>query len=349
MALTRVVCPSCQAGLKSAAGFRPGQKLRCPKCQNSFEVPDEEPEETPVESPKKKPVAAVIDDDEEERPKAKKPKKVAVVEEDDDDEEEEEKDRPRKKKKKKKKGGYKNSPIRFVILGVLLVVLGVMGCLLYQKKQNESTTANTGSSNDTGQETDPPPRKSNSKTAPAAKTKEEEAEHQASSSVRSVTVTGAAKTKEEEAEHQSLLELMKRHDVPAQTGSLPYVRDRRPNRDAEGVRAMEIFARQMIGHWKGTFPDPGAFKLEGEIFFLGDGKYRCVIVKREGVELPKPITMEGVWFVSGKEPKPGEYQVLVLLKNTRNEYFMVTGHSFHFDAEGNLTDDDREMLKRVKD
>ena len=140
MSLNRVVCPSCNAGLKSTAGFTVGQKLRCPKCQNAFAVPepavevldgDEEKTipnrptakkpEPPKSDVKKKPIAAVVDDDED-SPGARKPKRAAAIVDDEDDDDADD-DRPRKKKKKKQ-GGYKNSPLRYAILGVLLVILG---------------------------------------------------------------------------------------------------------------------------------------------------------------------------------------------------------------------------------
>jgi len=132
MPLTRVVCPSCQAGLKSAAGFKPRQKLRCPKCQGIVTVPA--------------PVVEVLDDEMEDKaPPPPKPsakssiKKIPVAANLEDDDEEQE-DRPVRKKKKKKGGSYKSSPIRFVILGVLFVVLGVMGYMLFLKKATDKET-----------------------------------------------------------------------------------------------------------------------------------------------------------------------------------------------------------------
>ena len=130
MPLNRVECPSCGAGLKSAAGFTAGQKIRCPKCKEAFAVPEPEFEEVedeapPPPAPKKKPIRA-----------------VAAVADDDEDED----DRPVKgKKKKKKKGGggsYKTSPVRFIVLGLLLVVLGVLGYFLFLKNKKEKEDNN---------------------------------------------------------------------------------------------------------------------------------------------------------------------------------------------------------------
>ena len=145
MPLNRIECPSCGAGLKSTAGFAVGQKIRCPKCQVPFAVeepadaaddvappPPPKPAARPPAAPAKKPVkavAAVADDNDDEDDRPRKKKRPARDDEDDD--------RPRKKKK----GGYKTSPVRFLILGVLLVALGVLGYMLYDKKQKEKADA----------------------------------------------------------------------------------------------------------------------------------------------------------------------------------------------------------------
>lgn len=117
MPIPQAVCPECDARLSSKTGFAAGQKIRCPRCEAVFAVP----------APKSKPVVLDKDDEDEPRP-VKKKKKPAVVEVDDDDE------RPRKKKgTKAAEGNYASSPLRFVILGVLVVVMLVMGYFLYRK------------------------------------------------------------------------------------------------------------------------------------------------------------------------------------------------------------------------
>jgi Zn-finger nucleic acid-binding protein len=136
--LLRIRCPECGAGLKSSAGFTVGKTITCPKCEADFVV--EEPEE-------EKPAA----DRRTTRMKpATKKLKVAVAEDEDEDEEE---DRPKKAKKKKKKKrvaaedeeeeewSYKNSWIRYAVLGVLLVVLAVLSYMLYQKRQKDKENA----------------------------------------------------------------------------------------------------------------------------------------------------------------------------------------------------------------
>lgn len=128
MSLQKINCPECGAGLKSAAGFKVGKTVNCPKCETPFVV--EDPDEA--------------DPEEEERPKpaAKKAVKAIVA-----DEEEEEDERPKKKKKKKRaveddeERSYKNSPLRFIILGVLVLVMLVLAYFLYQKKKNEAAAA----------------------------------------------------------------------------------------------------------------------------------------------------------------------------------------------------------------
>ena len=132
MALLRITCPECGAGLKSASGFTVGRTITCPKCESDFVV--EDPDEEPAPKAKGKPAA-------------KKLKAVTAAVADDDDE-----DRPKKKKKKKKRGdddedeegwSYKNSWIRFAVLGVLLVVLVVLAVMLKKKwdKDKENTEA----------------------------------------------------------------------------------------------------------------------------------------------------------------------------------------------------------------
>jgi uncharacterized Zn finger protein (UPF0148 family) len=128
VAINRIECPECGAGLKSPSGFKPGQSVACPKCETYFTVeepaePDEDEEEV---KPKKKAKAAVVDDDDEdEAPKKKKKKKRR----DDDDDDED--------------GGssYKNSPLRFVILGILVVVMIVLGIMLILKMKREREDA----------------------------------------------------------------------------------------------------------------------------------------------------------------------------------------------------------------
>jgi hypothetical protein len=122
MALTRITCPECGAGLKSGTGFTVGQAVECPKCETAFTV--EEPDDA---APVKKPVRAV----------------ASRVEDDEPD------DRPRKKKKKRRddeeddeeRRSYKNSPLRYAILGVLVVVMVVLGVMLILKKQREREEA----------------------------------------------------------------------------------------------------------------------------------------------------------------------------------------------------------------
>lgn len=167
MAISKVVCPECKSGLTSKTGFQPGAVVSCPKCSTYFEV--NAAAAPPVEKaapilPAKplaakplpaKPAPAPLrdDDDEDDRPRKKKPV-VEVVDDDEDeddddrprrkkrrDDDEDDDDRPRKKKKKRKSGGdgggYSNSPIRYVVLGVLVLIMLVLGVMLIIKKLNE--------------------------------------------------------------------------------------------------------------------------------------------------------------------------------------------------------------------
>jgi uncharacterized Zn finger protein (UPF0148 family) len=91
--------------------------VNCPKCETTFavEAPEDEGEDEPA-AVRSKPARATAADDED--------------------------DRPRKKKKKKRcddEGrSYKNSPLRLVVIGVLLVVLVGLAYLLHKKWQREA-------------------------------------------------------------------------------------------------------------------------------------------------------------------------------------------------------------------
>ena len=143
MSLLKIKCPECNAGLKSASGFTVGKTVCCPKCETYFEVeaPEEEEEAEEAPKPKEKPKSKAA-------APAKKPVKAAVADDkddDDDEDDEEEEEKPKKKKKKKKKkrgddgeGSYKKSPVRFIILGILLIVMLVLGYFLYKKRQEDA-------------------------------------------------------------------------------------------------------------------------------------------------------------------------------------------------------------------
>ena len=123
MALLKITCPECNAGLKSAKGFAVGQTVSCPKCETYFTVeePEEDEDDAPLPPKKKAMKAAVADDDEEdEKPKKKKKKKAR-----DDDAER----------------SYKNSPLRYAVLGILVVIMLVLAYFLYDKKKKEKESA----------------------------------------------------------------------------------------------------------------------------------------------------------------------------------------------------------------
>lgn len=125
MPIQRITCPECGAGLRSPGeGFTVGQVVQCPKCETQFEVEQPVSVKTAALSPSKT------------RALSKKTAKLAARDDDDDV--------PRKKKPKKKKRdddeedwSYKNSWIRYAVLGVLLVILVVLGYFLWKKKQKE--------------------------------------------------------------------------------------------------------------------------------------------------------------------------------------------------------------------
>ena len=141
MPIERVTCPECRTTLKSTkpAGFAAGEALACPKCGTYFAaeaVTAAKPVAAKPVAPSKA-RAVEVDDEDEDRPRKKKAK-VRAVEDDDEDLDEP----PRKKGKKSKKrdddeGSYKTSPIRFVILGILIVIMLVLAVFLYLKWQRE--------------------------------------------------------------------------------------------------------------------------------------------------------------------------------------------------------------------
>jgi hypothetical protein len=135
MALNRIPCPECGAGLKSPSGFKVGQNVCCPKCETYFTV-EEPPEEDEVEEneiPKKKQASSSSSKS---KTAGKKPLRAAGVRDDDDEDDDEDEDQPKKKKKKRRddsERSYQSSPLRFAILGVLVVVMLVLGYFYYDK------------------------------------------------------------------------------------------------------------------------------------------------------------------------------------------------------------------------
>ena len=137
MPILKAHCPGCGAGLKCTdpAGFAPGEEIDCPKCGAHFAVAA--PAKPAVARPVK---ARPVEDD---RPRKKlRPRPI-------DEDEEEEDDRPprRKRRDDDEETGwqrYKRSPVRFVILGVLVVVMLVLAFFLYRKIQRERQDQESG-------------------------------------------------------------------------------------------------------------------------------------------------------------------------------------------------------------
>jgi hypothetical protein len=136
VALNRVPCPECGAGLKSPSGFKVGQTVCCPKCETYFTV--EEPADEEAAGAKKSAAAGKAG-----AAGGKKPVKAAAVADDAEDA------APRKKKKKvaedeeDEERSYKNSPARYAVLGVLVLVMIGLGVMLIIKKRNEAKDDDT--------------------------------------------------------------------------------------------------------------------------------------------------------------------------------------------------------------
>jgi hypothetical protein len=141
VALLKLYCPECNAKLKSSTGFTVGETVSCPKCETEFTVrkPADEDEET--EEPKKGTAAKGKD-----VPTGTKPGR-AIASSDGDEEDE----KPKKKKKKpaydeddEPVRSYKNSPLRYAILGILVLTMLVLGFFLVRKIRNEREVAGGG-------------------------------------------------------------------------------------------------------------------------------------------------------------------------------------------------------------
>jgi hypothetical protein len=145
MPIMRAVCPECHTGLKTGNpnGFAIGQTVSCPKCQTKFAVEAPPPAKPAPAKPAKPKVVVVDDDDDDDEDQI--PAKKKRPRDDDDEDDEDEKPKKKSKKGKKKKSSddgersYKNSPIRFIVLGVLLLIMIVLGVLLFLKFQGEGT------------------------------------------------------------------------------------------------------------------------------------------------------------------------------------------------------------------
>jgi hypothetical protein len=137
VALKNIICPECNTKLKSPTGFLLGATVSCPKCETDFTVrePDdkdgehEEPKKgADRDAPTKQPVkASAGDGDEWEDEAPKKNKKKPAYDEDD-----------------VQARSYKNSPLRYAILGVLVLTMLVLGYFLFQKWKTDREMAQEG-------------------------------------------------------------------------------------------------------------------------------------------------------------------------------------------------------------
>jgi mono/diheme cytochrome c family protein len=128
MVTKSIECPSCEARLKVAGTLPAGKKIKCPKCDSAFAVPEDEDE--PVEAIAVSP--------------ARKRKAAPPPEDDNFDDDEVEERRPRRPRKKPKKA--KSNVALFVGLGVGAVVLltgGVLAVVLLRTKPKDTAVAQT--------------------------------------------------------------------------------------------------------------------------------------------------------------------------------------------------------------
>ena len=119
MPITQLDCPECGAKLRSASGFEPGKKVRCPKCKEVVTVPE---------------------------PEARVSKARPSPARDDEDEGDEDEAPRRKKKGNKKDAAGFFTPARIAIFGGLLaaVIAGVVVLVLVLKKGDSGGQAKKG-------------------------------------------------------------------------------------------------------------------------------------------------------------------------------------------------------------
>ncbi len=146
MASTRTICTECKSVVTLPEPAEVGDVVPCPKCEAYFTVPRTKIVPMPgaakpavakplVAVPVKAKPKVVVEEDDLPPPPKKKPV-VVVEDEDEDDDEEEEEEKPKKKKKRPEGGprkkkrrkkqeekSFKDSPIRYAILGVLILIL----------------------------------------------------------------------------------------------------------------------------------------------------------------------------------------------------------------------------------
>jgi mono/diheme cytochrome c family protein len=128
MSTRRLACPSCDASLKVATTIPAGRKIRCPKCETPFPVPEEEePDEEPVRSK-----TAITS----------KRKPVPPPEEDEEPDEEVEERPARRKRRKKAKQGSSMAGLLIIAGVVLLVGTGVTLAIVFwpSKEKNEPSS-----------------------------------------------------------------------------------------------------------------------------------------------------------------------------------------------------------------
>jgi uncharacterized Zn finger protein (UPF0148 family) len=279
MALNRIPCPECGAGLKSASGFTVGQTVCCPKCETYFNVeePAEDNEDAEEkESPKK--VKSTTPSNKAKAAGGKKPVKAAAMSDDDDDDREDDEDyKPKKKKKKKKhrdddddddeERSYKNSPLRYAILGILVIVMLVGAFFLYKKYQKEHSddTASTKTSEENSTPSRGPAIPAggggpNAKFVPA----------------------GANKNRPQSPKGGGVLPQGKSNDSLIPGGIL----GSNPLTPAEKTKYTQQLKTQLIGTWKADLGDGVTAKLE----YISDGRVM------ETVTTPKGATVTmGNW------------------------------------------------------
>jgi hypothetical protein len=136
VAIQKTNCPKCNVPFTSKAGFAVGEVIRCPKCGTNFAIQQPAPQK-PKPAPPKPPATKLS---------AKKVAKVAAPEPEIEDE-----PTPRK-----------SSVVGYLVVGLLGIVVGIGGYMLYEKQQRDrQQTAETGTNTSvrpTQPSEEPPPQ-----------------------------------------------------------------------------------------------------------------------------------------------------------------------------------------------
>jgi Zn-finger nucleic acid-binding protein len=282
MALNRIPCPECGAALKSPSGFTVGHTVCCPKCETYFvvEEPDVEGEATEeinkLAKKKSAPIAA--------EPPRKKPTKVSSRRENDEDDEQE--SRPKKKKKKRRSDddeaehSYRNSPLRYAILTILIIIMLVGAYFLVQKYRKENNEDEVVKSDSTPQAAAPFQPPVNGQKLP---------NRVAGPGGRQPGGFQPPIQNQQQPKNNGFL-----GGAPKDGGFL----NNSPLTPAETTKLIEQYKAQLVGTWKADLGDG----FTAQLVFTADGKVSETITNKAGTK-----NKTGTWLATGEVAHKGMF------------------------------------------